>query len=475
MQGLAAQPGIVRVRATWSIDPQRLSSSGLPLAAPRLRFGRCLLLASAVVVLLVAGLLALALSTLDRAPAFVNRETISPAIVDQAARQLKPLGMNALLFGGPTQEQAVVLPAASVDALVADLAVRTLGAAGSQVRFAQGSAELGLRLPVEVTALRRWVPAGRWLNLRATLVAQPKGLPLWRAVQVGWLRLPVSQTVLHWALERGVANRRIQQARQALQGVEQLGLQPQGLQVHFQSPQAMLERFRRQVLAGVDVQRLLLHQRYLQQSFVRPELPERGDLALSALLGPQLLFAVDQAMLGPSAGQAARLSQEYRVAVLAVSLQAMGVPLARLAPEISWPAVPHRPVALRGRQDHALHYLLSAALTLGADTALADTLGLYKELADAGDRKGSGFSFDDIAADKAGVALGRLALQEPLHLARRLPLMAGDDFLMPAVEGLPTALTAAQFEARFGQVGSATYNTVMAEVARRVAEVGLLK
>jgi hypothetical protein len=53
--------------------------------------------------------------------------------------------------------------------------------------------------------------------------------------------------------------------------------------------------------------------------------------------------------------------------------------------------------------------------------------------------------------------------------------MIDDVFIMPAVEGLPSGLSAAQFEARFGQVESPAYRAMLAEVERRVAAVPLLR
>jgi hypothetical protein len=45
-------------------------------------------------------------------------------------------------------------------------------------------------------------------------------------------------------------------------------------------------------------------------------------------------------------------------------------------------------------------------------------IGLFKEMTDA--RSGSGFSFNDMAANRAGTRLGALAVGDPAKLQQRL-------------------------------------------------------
>ena len=57
---------------------------------------------------------------------------------------------------------------------------------------------------------------------------------------------------------------------------------------------------------------------------------------------------------------------------------------------------------MRGREDWARHYALSAALAVLEHPLVSDAAGLMKEELDALTH-GSGFSFGDLAADRAGV------------------------------------------------------------------------
>lgn len=446
----------------------------------------------------LAALLLLLLSALvvfvavDREPHFLRAQALQPEVIVEASRSLRRLDPRMEPNERAAQTGPVVLGASAADALAHDLALRLLRGSGARLTFGEGDVRAGLSVPLAALVQGRGLPAGVWLNLQATVQARDTGLPRLTSVQVGGWRLPVPAGLLHRVVAWRLGEQRAQQLYAAAQAVEQVALSPQGLRVTLLPQASRAQQWRHRLLSGVDAQALQAHHTHLIDSLQRPGLPPQGDLPLTAVLGPQLAFAQQQAtggspgaaalgagIIGPglTAAHSRRLSQEYRLALLALSLWAVGVEPSSLVPELQWASLPkpRRHVALRGRNDHALHFLLSALLAMGSDPALADAVGLYKELADVGDRKGSGFSFDDLAADKAGVAFGEMAWHRPQQLAPRQALMIDDVFIMPAVEGLPTGLSAAQFEARFGRVDSPAYRAMLAEVERRVAAVPLLR
>ena len=63
---------------------------------------------------------------------------------------------------------------------------------------------------------------------------------------------------------------------------------------------------------------------------------------------------------------------------------------------------------LRGRPDSARHFWVSAAVTALVGDVVSDAAGLLKEELDAGEG-GSGFSFGDLMADRAGTEFARAA------------------------------------------------------------------
>lgn len=124
---------------------------------------------------------------------------------------------------------------------------------------------------------------------------------------------------------------------------------------------------------------------------------------------------------------------------------------------------------LGGRRDLRQHFTLSAALAALGSGGLSFGIGEAKELLDAGRDGGSGYSFDDLAFDRAGIRLFDTALAVAPH---GLPALAAQSTteaaIAPPIDGLPSGLTEAQFIARFGGVDSAAYAAMLAEIDSRI-------
>jgi hypothetical protein len=127
------------------------------------------------------------------------------------------------------------------------------------------------------------------------------------------------------------------------------------------------------------------------------------------------------------------------------------------------------PVFLYKRTDQAKHFMLSAALTTSGGVQLADVMGQEKELRDAQTK--SGFSFIDLAADRAGMRFSEQATRSP-ETAKKLQRMMADikDYrtFMPDVQDLPEKLTQSQFNQRFDGVGSKPYKALLQQIDERI-------
>jgi hypothetical protein len=133
-------------------------------------------------------------------------------------------------------------------------------------------------------------------------------------------------------------------------------------------------------------------------------------------------------------------------------------------------------VTLNGRDDFAKHFVVSAALAAHAGSPLADAVGVYKEIDDA--RGGSGFSFNDIAADRAGTRFGEQAAanaKAAVKLQQRLSAGIREKDIMPSTQDLPEFMPEAEFKKRYGGVGAPAYNQMMADIERRVAALALYR
>ena len=133
-------------------------------------------------------------------------------------------------------------------------------------------------------------------------------------------------------------------------------------------------------------------------------------------------------------------------------------------------------ITVAGRKDLRQHFVISAALEVLSDAGVSFAIGEFKELTDSG-RGGSGFSFVDLAADRAGLKFAELALTSGGAAAVQRNARALEDpgFFFPSIRGLEEGLTAAQFEQRYGSVESEAYVAVVNEIDRRIARLPLFK
>ncbi|NOT83667.1 MAG: hypothetical protein HOP02_02565 [Methylococcaceae bacterium] len=127
------------------------------------------------------------------------------------------------------------------------------------------------------------------------------------------------------------------------------------------------------------------------------------------------------------------------------------------------------PVFLYKRTDQAKHFMLSAVLTITGGAKLADIMGQEKELRDV--QTSSGFSFIDLAADRAGMKFSERAISSP-ESARDLQRIMADiqDYraFMPNVQDLPEKLNQAQFAQRFDVMGSKSYKALLQQMDDRI-------
>lgn len=128
-------------------------------------------------------------------------------------------------------------------------------------------------------------------------------------------------------------------------------------------------------------------------------------------------------------------------------------------------------VALRGRYDWTKHFCVSAALALFSNEVVSDAAGLLKEELDAG-KGGSGFSFGDLCADRAGTTFAVWATRNDAA-ARTLQdrIAAGfrvEEFFPPAAD-LPEDIPDAELQSRYGGVNGPAYRLVIEEIERRIA------
>src|SRR5690606_18694468 len=125
---------------------------------------------------------------------------------------------------------------------------------------------------------------------------------------------------------------------------------------------------------------------------------------------------------------------------------------------ISCPDGPQR-LLLAGRDDLPKHFALSAAMAAVIPPHVTRAMGEWKELDDSLPG-GSGFSFVDLAADRAGLHLARAAVADErsaVLVARRLAAAKESDLLPPTVRKLDEGMDEAGFRRRYGSLDAQAY------------------
>lgn len=131
-------------------------------------------------------------------------------------------------------------------------------------------------------------------------------------------------------------------------------------------------------------------------------------------------------------------------------------------------------VTVLGREDLVQHFLTSAAIATSADSGVAEALGVFKELDDS--QGGSGFSFADLAADRAGVQFAELIARisfDAQQAQRRLSEVESEIEFMPRVDNLPEGIMNLEFKQQYGNLESDAYRMINAEIDLRIAECWL--
>jgi hypothetical protein len=130
-------------------------------------------------------------------------------------------------------------------------------------------------------------------------------------------------------------------------------------------------------------------------------------------------------------------------------------------------------IVLANRQDLMAHFLYSAGITLATQQGIGIAAGEFKELLDSGNG-GSGFSFADLAADRAGIDFVNAATasdESARQLQRRIMASDGEADFFPDISGLTEGLSEEQFREQYGSVESERYRQQVERIDRRIAQL----
>jgi uncharacterized protein YfiM (DUF2279 family) len=332
--------------------------------------------------------------------------------------------------------------------------------------YANGSARLLLwNDKAELTASLRppRIPVIFYFNVTAVLI---EGLPTPRFAHLSVGRVLIPGAIADWLarnLLRQLFGKDVIDA--AAQSIKQVDAKSGQLTIFLNQPANLREKLQSALLAA-DQERLRAYQERLA-------LISTGSKTKSVALTDLLVALFELAAVRAKQENPAA---ENRAAILVLAFHVNGKSLGAILPAASgWPRPSEQSVTLNGRADFAKHFIVSAALAANAGGPLADAVGFHKEIDDS--RAGSGFSFTDIAANRAGTRFGAYAADNATatQLQQRIAAGIAENEIMPTGENLPELMTEAEFKRRFGGVGAPTYNRMIGEIDRRIAALRLYR
>ena len=342
--------------------------------------------------------------------------------------------------------------------LMLDYALRQISGQSSAIDLAPQSAR------VDYSYVLPSNPLGKYLNISVALMQSDgelkvRQVALGKTTIPGWMLNPAVK-----ALD-GLLRKKLPEYAGVIAAVQDLQLQEDEAQLVYQWHSGLADQIQNRgrdlLLPRADRQRIVAYYELIAEQSKQLS----GTTSLAALLQP--LFALAEQRSNNSGNESA----ENRALFLA-----LGLVVNRSSPDrLIGPSdrqVQARPrymrLTLAGRTDLALHFAFSAAITAAGGSGLADAVGIFKELDDS--RGGSGFSFVDLLADRAGVELANMALgPDAEQVQRKMAANLQESDFMPSISELPEGLMELEFKSRYVDLDSARYKMVNSEIADRIS------
>lgn len=188
-------------------------------------------------------------------------------------------------------------------------------------------------------------------------------------------------------------------------------------------------------------------------------------LSLAELLQPLFALAYQRSTLETAI-------EENRIAIFTVNDYVNKKETNRFlsSPLLKFSSGKHYPAFLYKRIDLAQHFIGSAAITASVNGQIAKAVGEEKELSDA--QSGSGFSFVDLAADKAGTRFGEMATSSPENarkIQKAMSMIKDYNDFMPDPRDLPENMNETDFKKRYESVNSLAFQEISKLIDARIS------
>ena len=295
-----------------------------------------------------------------------------------------------------------------------------------------------------------------WLNARARVEPSPAGFPE-TAFTIG--RIPLGRFISHGLVSLAAQIMRWRGARvPALDTLVQgVAITPQGIaaRVHFPLKSGLANDLAKLGNRPVDANRVTaIYCRLMRDDKNRPD--------------ANLARVVNRAFFNAE-GEAEPVDHN-RAALVALSMYAVSPSAGRLAGDAEIRAsqcfrASRTPPLLAGRPDLAMHWTLSAALSVTLGDGIGKAMGEWKEIADSRP-SGTGFSFVDLSADRSGLAFARAASDPDTasEFGEKMRRVTNADILPVSALALSEGIPETAFVREYHDLDASQFATAVAKI-----------
>ncbi len=412
-----------------------------------------------LLILFVIGPIVLFFVVVERTPAVQAR---TPSTAADATRTRAIFREFRSLTEAEGAAKQIRLTQSDMDSVMA-FAVRALPFMRGEARVARDS------VLVAVSADASAIPGGGWVNLRVAVDESADGLKL-RLVRLGPLPLPAGLVlpVAGGVLDIVLGDNLGQIAIKSIDGVSiKNDTVTLGVGLNRDDRKALAKRVKDTVRSAAQLSTTDDVRSY---TFALHSAAKGGLVRQNGSALPFLSYAMTLANERANGGD---LSKEVQSALHALAIYCGHMKYQNLIGDVV-PRDTRRSLngcsssTMAGRHDLKQHFFISAGLQAASDANIAFTIGEFKELLDSR-RGGSGFSFDDLAADRAGIRLAKKLLSTPAaEMPAVLARLKRERDVFPNIAGLPSGLSERDFRRTYGDVDSSAYKQMLATIEQRI-------
>ncbi|KAA3614044.1 MAG: hypothetical protein DWQ05_17385 [Calditrichaeota bacterium] len=403
--------------------------------------------------------IALLIWGIEKDPLVVNQQdltTVEAGKIKRLATNIDPRKMKK------DEVKSIDLTESELNSILAYAASRVFWDIAAKVDINPGHFDIdaSLKLPDEFT--------GNYLNVELDFAGRNVENLDVVGMRLGSVPLPAflfkpTMTLLHPLLQRSMNYQILLDVIKSMREVE---FSEEKVRIVYQHDPENLLRTRRQVsgmlLSDDEIERLRAYNEHLM-AFSQSRKKTGAGIPVYEFM--QNLFA-----LAEDRTQSSRKAvEENRAVLIVLAAYSHGSSLEKwigTGPEKE--RISRHRLMLRDRGDLAKHFLVSAGITAAAGSDLANFAGVFKEMNDS--RGGSGFSFPDLTADRAGVIFTEMAMNpnSAEKLQERMGRCRSEEDFMPAIDRLPEGLQEVDFNRIYEKENSREYKRVTNEIDRRI-------